>query len=332
MTDTTSPSGTVENAPTSFSLNEGVSAIESLLSDDLEGDLKSADVAKPAEAKTDATEEAEDDADLVLDDDETGDVAEPETEAPPAITDDYEIEVDGEKITLGQLKRNNLFQRDYSKKTEQLAQERQALQAESQKLRSEFENELRKRFEFIDQYANKFIPQKPVYDPADPIGYLEAQQAYEQQMGEWTQLQQLKEQELSQMTEKQQEQAKEWEAEQRNVLFTKVPALKTEDKRKKFLEDVPAVAFTHYGVTPEEFSNLKDGRYLAILHDAIQYRKAVAKSKEVKQQVVTKPKLNDKQRMNVQGAQVRDRLGRFEQLRKSGTIDDAARSIMDFVD
>ena len=313
-------------------MNEGVSAIESLLSDDLEGDLKSTDVAKPAEAKTDATEDADDDADLVLDDDESGDVADIEPEAPLAIDDNYEIEVDGEKITLGQLKRNNLFQRDYSKKTEQLAQERNALQAEAQKLRSEVEDEFRKRFEFIDQYANRFIPQKPVYDPADPIGYLEAQQVYEQQMGEWTQLQSMKDQELSQMTEKQQAEAKEWEAEQRNVLFTKVPALKTEDKRKKFLEDVPAVAFAHYGVTPDEFSNLKDGRYLAILHDAIQYRKAVAKSKEVKQQVVTKPKLNEKQRMNVQGAQERDRMGRFEALRKSGSIDAAARSIMDFVD
>lgn len=332
MTDTTSPSGTVESAPTSLSLNEGASAIESLLSDDLEGDLKSSDGPKP-EQKSEGADEVSDDDELVIDDDETDSVADTETEAPSTISDETEVELsDGTKISIGQLKRNNLFQRDYSQKTEELKRKEEALVADAQRMRSEVENEFRKRFEFIDQYANRFIPQKPTYDPADPIGYLEAQQIYEQQMGEWTQLQQLKEQELSQMTEKQAQEAKEWEASQRAALFQKLPALKDEKKRTGFINDLSEVGVKEYELTGEEIAQVKDHRFLRILHDAIQYRKAVAKSKEVKKQVETKPKLNDKQRMNVQGAQARDRMGRFEEVRKSGSIDAAARSIMDLID
>ncbi len=330
--DTTPQTGTVETAPSALSFDEGISAIDNLLSDDLERDTKGTDGPnKPAGKEPDAVAEGEE-PDLVIDDDDADETVEVNTEALPVVDDNYEVEIDGEKIPLGELKRGNLRQRDYSKKTEELARERDALRAEAQNIRSETEKAYKDRIDFINQYAQKFIPQKPVYDPADPIGYLEAQQQYELQMHEWEQIGAHFEAENKQRVEQEQRQFEDYKEEQRNLVYSKLPKLKDEKKRTEFLNDVKDIGFKEYGIKPEEFSQLYDARYYRILHDAIQYRKAVAKQAGVKEQVSTKPVLKNQQRMNLQTAQSRDRLGRFEEARKRGSIDAVARSIEDLID
>ncbi len=332
--DTTSQTGTVENAPTSFTLGEGISAIESLLSDDRESDPKGSDGQKPVTEEAKEAPVSDEEPELVFDDEETGDVANTEAKAPVTVDDNYELEIDGEKITLGQLKRNNLFQRDYSKKTEELARERDALKSESQRLRSEVENEFKQRVEFINQYARKFIPTEPPLEllQQDPMGYFEAKAKYEQDMNEWKQIEQLNLQEQNQRTEQQEKQAQQYKAEEQAKLLGWVPSLKDEAKRNAFIDDLDKVGIKHYGLTQEEIPQILDARYMRILHDAIQYQKALAKAKASKQQLSTKPKLDPKQRMNVSEAQGRDRFGRFEELRKDRSLAAAARSIEDLID
>lgn len=334
MTDTTtSPeTGPVDAAPLSF--DQGVSAIEGLLNDDPETDHVETEVA-PSNEASDLPEGEEGDEELVLDDVELDEAAEVEAAAPPAITDDTEVELeDGTKISIGQLKRNNLFQRDYSKKTEELARFKEAEEAKIQALRSEAENEIRQQREFILGYAQQFMPQPPskaMIDEKspdyDPIGYSIEKARYDEQMQHLQSIWQQKEQETQAEQQRQAEEAKAFVAEQQQKLLAVLPHLKDEARREAFRKDVKDIGIGLYGVTEQEVNQINDHRFMRILHDAIQYQKAKAKAAAVQKQVAAKPKLVQQQRMAPQAVQERDRQGRFAQLRKEGSIDAAAKAI-----
>lgn len=339
MTDTTttSPSGTVEQTPMSF--DAGVSAIENLIADDPETDLVGADEAEAGKGEASAEVADDDEPDLVIDDDEADEAAEGQTEVPSELSDDVVITLkDGEKISLGDLKRNNLFQRDYSRKTEELKQQREQLQSEFQERVSAAENEIRQRRDFILENWQRFIPSEP--DPAmmddksdkfDPIGYLQAKQQYDDAIGRLNAMHGEREAEKASAAKKQEEEYNAFVAEQQRLFFEAMPKLKDDAKRAAFRQEAIDIGGRDYGITEQEVGSISDHRYMRILHDAIAYRKLVAKSQAAKQEIAAKPKLRQQQRMAPQAVQNRDRQGRFEAARTSGSIDAVAKSIEDLI-
>lgn len=337
MTDTTTSPVTepVANAPMSF--DEGVEAIAGLLDDAPETDHVKADMAPAStEAATENQTVEVGEEELVLDDDELEGAAETAPETPPAtIGDDFEVTLDdGTKISLGQLKRNNLFQRDYSKKTEELARFKEAEEAKIQTLRSEAEAEIRQQRDFILNYAQRFIPQPP--NPAlndenspeyDPFGYWKDKERYEAEVQQFNALVQHREAEQNKLMQQQAEQQKEHLQQEFNKLVEAMPKLKEQAARDAFRKDAEEIGGKVYGITPDEIRQIGDHRYMRILHDALQYRKAVEKAAAVKKEVAAKPKLVQQQRMAPQAIQDRDRAGRFKALRESGSIDAAAKAI-----
>lgn len=325
MTDTTTPSGSVEAAPLSF--EGGVSAIENLLSNEPEMENDGADVAKPSEV-TDGVEP--DDDNLVLDDDDLDGAADEPVAAPVAITDDYEVDLgDGQKISLAELKRNNLFQRDYTRKTTELAEQRKALDDDHAKRVSEAENQIRQQRELILEYASRNFPQKPSIEmlQTDPIGYMEQQAQFEQQMQVLNGIAQQREHETAAQQKQREAQEATFADEEWGKFLTKLPNLKDNAKLESFRKDVREIGVGEYGLTMEELPAIRDSRYLRILHDAIKYQQLKAKAAKTQEKVVVKPKLQQQQRMSPQSIQERDRQGRFEALRKSGSIDAAAAAI-----
>lgn len=334
MTDTTtSPSGTVDATPLSF--DQGVDAIAGLLNDDPETDLVKTEVANgkepaPASEPTEPTEE-----DLLLENVELEDVAEPEIEAPSAVTDETEVELeDGQKISIAQLKRNNLFQRDYTRKTEELKAERQKIDSEYQQRVSEAERELSQKRDLILELANQFLPQEPDLSlmQTDPLAYMEQRAIYEQNMRKLNTLDQQRQQQTAAQQRKQQEQQQTFVQEQRQKLYEYLPHLKDDKKREAFRTDIAEIGMKKFGITAEEANSLNDARYVRILHDAISYQKLKDKAGSVQKTVAAKPKLVQQQRMAPQAVQNRDRQGRYENLRNSGSIDAAAKSIEDLLD
>lgn len=339
MTDTTtSPSGTVDAAPLSF--DEGVNAIAGLLDDDPVTEPVKTEVAKTGEPEAVIEEGAEPDVeitdeDLVLDDVELDAVAEPETEAPKAVTDETEVELeDGTKISIGQLKRNNLFQRDYSKKTEALKQHESQLNEENQRWKAEAERELAQRRDLILELEREIIPAEPDLElfNSDPMAYIEQKALYDQRVKKLQALHQGRQHEFQAQQQRQQQEFQTYLADETQKLHQALPHLKDETKREAFRKDIADVGIKLYGVTEEEASSISDHRYMRILHDAIQYQKLKQKAASVKKEVVAKPKLVQQQRMPQQAIQVRDRQGRFEALRNTGSLAAAAKSIEDLID
>jgi hypothetical protein len=333
MTDTTtSPSGTVDNAPLSF--DQGVDAIAGLLNDDPETDLVKTEVANgnepaPVSEPTEPTEE-----DLLLENVELEDVAEPDVEAPSVVNDETEVELDdGTKISIAQLKRNNLFQRDYTRKTEELKAEKQRVDSDFQQRVSEAERELSQKRDLILELANQFLPQEPDLSlmQTDPLAYMEQRAIYEQNMRKLNTLDQQRQQQTAAQRQRQQEQAKQYLKDQRAELLRVRPELKDTKRRDEMYAEIMDIGVNHYGITPEEVPKIDDHRYMNILLDALAYQKLKRKAGAVQKTVAAKPKLVQQQRMAPQAVQVRDRQGRFEALRSTGSIDAAAKSIEDLL-
>ncbi len=340
MTDTTSPSGTVDASPLNF--HDGVTAIENLLSTDPETDLGQEDEAKgTVETKPDDGQAPDDDdIEIVLDDDQD-DVDDAAQVAPAAaVSDDTLVELqDGQKISIAELKRNNLFQRDYSRKTEELARKEEQREAAYQERIAKAEEEIKARADLVFRLSNQIIPQKPVAPTIpvheDPMAWLEynaQKEAYDDRVAELNALYSQTEAERQKADEEQKAQFSEYLAQQREQLFQKLPKLKDEAKRTAFKQDAIAIGAEHYGIKAEEIEGLADARMIMVLHDAIQYQKAVAKSQQVKQDVTARPRLEQKQRMTAQTVQKRDQQGRYEAARRTGSINDAAKLIETLID
>lgn len=327
MPDTTAPSGSVEATPLSF--DEGVSAIENLLGDVPETDSVEDARAKPAAEVTEPPVGDEDDALLsALDDGNEAETETTESAAPAAVPDTATVTLeDGTTISIADLKTNHMFQRVFTKKTEELARHKDEWETNFKAKVSEAENEIRQKRDLILENYHLIVPKEPAYDPNDPVGYIEDMAHYQERMKVLNSLWQQKQQEEQKTTEQREAEMAEFMATQKQLLVQKLPHLKDDGKREAFKKDISEIGGKVYGVTPEEVSQIADARYMQILHDAIAYQKLKAKAASVQKQVVAKPKLVQQQRMAPQTVQERDRQGRFESLRKSGSIDAAARAI-----
>jgi hypothetical protein len=312
-----------------MSFDEGVSAIENLLGDVPEKDSVEDAKAKPAAEVTEPPVGDEDDALLsALDDGNEGETENAEPVAPAPVPDTATVTLeDGTTISIADLKTNHMFQRVFTKKTEEMARREEQREAEYRSKVSEAENEIRQKRDLILENYHLIVPKEPSYDPNDPVGYIEDMAHYQERMKMLNSLWQQKQQEEQKTTEQREAEVAEFMATQKQLLVQKLPHLKDDGKREAFKKDIADIGGTVYGVTPEEVSQIADARYMQILHDAIAYQKLKAKAATVQKQVVAKPKLVQQQRMAPQTIQERDRQGRFESLRKSGSIDAAARAI-----
>lgn len=342
MSDSDLPvAGTVEDTP--MSARQGDEAIANLLGD-LGTDLVKAE--EPAQTPDAQAAPAPDDGEmdddgLVIDDegDGLGEDAPLETEFKGGrfASDDAKVKLDdGTTISVADLKRNNLFQKDYSKKTEELSAQRRATDERDRQL-TELSNALSAQRNAMDALLKRHVPKPPSPDllNTDPMGYMQAQADYQQRAAEynqWYQSVQAQDHMLQQrqMAENQQR------AEQGVQAFVDaIPALKAPGKLEAWAQETAKIAMEAYGIEPAILRQVSDHRFLLALNDAIRYRKALAKRDQAKvpgqqQPQQKQPRIPPQQRMN-QSVQQRDSTNAFERLRKSGSARDAEAALMKFL-
>lgn len=334
--------GTVDDTPLSNA--QGEEAIGNLLDSVLEAD-HAAEVSeqKPGAAQKEAGSEEDGEIDgLVIDEEDAG--GEPDASEEPEFkegrfaSDDAKVKLeDGTTISVAELKRNNLFQRDYSKKTAELSEQRKQFENESRQF-TEHVNSIVQQREVILTLAQELLPQEPVLptDPNDPIAYVEYRQAkdlWDQKMGKLNSLWQAKQQEQQTLTQQQVQQQQQFLESEKIKLFEAIPRLKDEAKRKAFLTDAVEIGTTVYGLTPQDITGITDHRVMRVLADALAYRKALAKrdTKQPDTQQSRQPRIPPQQRMSAQTPQQRDARNAFERLRQTGSARDAEAALMKFL-
>ncbi|MDJ0933731.1 hypothetical protein [Breoghania sp.] len=251
---------------------------------DEEGSSTPDDDKKPQEAKSEAesndetpeSDEADpedDDApeeDDIESDDEPDDVpTEPQLASDEAIVDLG----DGTRVTVGELKRGNLREGDYTRKTQELAAQRKEFE-DTQSRVTQHEQALANERQMMATFVKANMPQEP--DPEmlndDPVGYMQEKARYDQQMGQLREFAQKEADAVKKAQEEQKAEQQKYIDQQREMLHAAMPEMKDPAKFQEFWNGAQGY-LTGKGFTAEEVQqNLVDHRFYKILKDAIAYQ------------------------------------------------------------
>jgi|SRR5215217_73532 len=260
-------------------------------------------------------------------DDEESD--EPQTYAKGKFaSDDAQVTLeDGTVISVADLKRNNLFQRDYSKKTEEVAREREAVTKAREEF-SQLQAQIQQEREYALWYLEQNAPQEPkvptISSQADPFAWVQYQeevQKYNQVVNAWQAMHQGREADKQRTQQEQKAKQDAYLAEQRTHLFEKIPVLKDDKKRQEWFDSAYRDTEKYYGITPEELNNVTDHRFYVALKDALSLRRAKEKAPTVQKEVQAKPMMaqGSGRRPNPEAQAARETGNLRKQLRETGS-------------
>lgn len=202
---------------------------------------------------------------------------------------------DGSVVSIADLKRGHLFQRDYTQKTTALAEERKAIEASKAEY-NQAQESLKAEREWALWAIQNYAPQQPqrpdVSPDVDPFAWIKYQadtEAYNLAVTAYHQMNSGKAVESEKMT-------KEQEAQNQKRLSTEVaelhryyPALKDPAKAKSWFDDTFSVVSEAYGLEMDMLKSIPDHRFIRVLRDAALYQRAKNKAPDVKKEVQRKP-------------------------------------------
>lgn len=282
---------------------------------------------KEAEESTEAEPESEAEGEPAEESEESEE-AEPEeeSEAEPS----YTVKIDGKdaKVPLKELLSGYQRQSDYTRKTQQLAEERRELDSIKAE-REHYAAQLDKVKALIEQAQ----PKEPDWDnliAQDPIG------AYRLKLQHDRHQEQLRAIEAEQAQVRAAQEADEakaqakYLAEQQAKLLEAIPEWK--DAKKASADKLKMVQHAEtYGFSPEEIGAVTDARTVQILRDAMQWREMQAKLAKVKptfQQPAIKTARGGTSSQSPANSLARD----MKRLKQTGDTADAAAAFMHFIE
>ena len=263
---------------------------------------------------------------------EDGEVAESEElhqeeqQPEPEAEDDgelVEIEIKGKAYRIPkEVQSERLMHRDYTQKTQEVAEQRraveeraQALEQREQALGASFEKAVEFRevqnklaqFEALDW--NALVDADPVQAQKLTIAY---QQLQREAQAKYAELQQSQAQ-AQQLTEHQRQQML---AEAAQDLRARLP-----DFGPQTAEQIRKTAQEHYGLKAEELDGLIDARHVHILHDAMKWRELQAKQPQAMRKVAEAAPA-----IKPQAAQQKPRTNQaaLDRLKRNGRVEDLA--------
>jgi hypothetical protein len=316
--------GTADDSALSF--NDGVDAISNLI-EDPETELQDA-----VEAKDQADAGSEDETDDATQEDaDDQDGSEP-VKGGRFAPDSAKVTLDdGSVITIAELKRNNLFQRDYTRKTTELKTEKESYVQQKSEL-DQHAQSLAQQRDFILSAAQKFIPQPPSREllNSDPLAFMQAKADYEERMQVFNQLAYQQQATTRQQSEQHTEATNQLRQEESRRLLEAIPEFKDRNVYQNFWNEAVDVMASKYGFTKTEIEETLDHRFYVAMRDLVRLNKALKQAPKVKQEVEKKPQMiSGSRRMDPKAKTSRDAQNRTENLRKSGSFDAGIAALMD---
>jgi hypothetical protein len=334
MSDSDLPRGTAADEPLSF--DDGVVGIDNLL-DPQDADLKEDDEATNEADSEDHIEgddpdDTEEDADAELTEDDDDEAEDDQDDPDPSPFADEEALVkmaDGRTIPVKELRdhadqRIKEIQRHTTQKNQELSERSKQVEQAA--------NALREHRAFLLRVYEQNAPRPPDREmlETDPIGYMQARDDYERKAAEWQHMQQFSQAEQQRMQAEMQQQQRAFIEEEKGRMLERIPDFKDPAKLEAFKADAVKFGSEIYEFSPEEVMSVGDSRYLAVLKDAIAYRKLKAKAPAVKQTVQGKPKmLRGSKRVDPQTRNAREAKAKADRLRKTGSFDAGIEALMD---
>ena len=243
------------------------------------------------------------------------------------------VEVDGEEITVEELKRGHLRQRDYTRKTQALAEERQVLEAqhaEIERERMQYAQLLPQLRQRIEQTAEQEPDWDTLYD-TDPQMAARAERQWRKQQeerqaqlqaveAEQQRLQQLQQQQMDQMRARYIEQ-------QREILPEVIPEWRDSKVAAKEASDLRNFLMNE-GFSEEDISGLANASLVKIARKAMLFDKGSKQATEAKKKPKTAGKRTLKSGSRGSQARPKSEYAKAQQtLQKTGRVADAAAAI-----
>lgn len=238
-----------------------------------------------------------------------------------------EVEFEGKAYKVPkEIKLALLRQSDYTQKTQEVAEQRKAVEQLTQVVEQRqrvmlqtFDKavELREIKNRLSQYEQIDWQSLAANDPTQAtqlhIAYQQLQREAQNKNGE---LQQVSNQ-LQQLTEAQRQQKL---ADGEQYLKTHIP-----DFSAKTAAEIASVATKHYGITPAELKAISednpDARFVHVLHDAMKWRALQAAKPQAMQKVTQAPKVI---KPAATPPKQRNNLAALDRLKKNGRVEDLA--------
>jgi len=197
------------------------------------------------------------------------------------------IEVDGEEITIEELRSGHLRQKDYTRKTQELAENRKAMEAQYQEIereRAEYAQLLPAMAERIQQAAEQEPDWDTLYD-ADPVMAAKAERQWrKEQEGRVAQLQavQAEQQRMQQIEAQKREQMQQsYLEQQRHILPDIIPEWR--DKKVAATEATQIRDFLlGEGFSEQDVSGMSNATLVKLARKAMLYDRGETRANEVK--------------------------------------------------
>jgi hypothetical protein len=290
-----------------------------------------AEEAEAAEAED--TEQAEDEAEADADDADDSE-AEPEEDDDTEDEDEYEtILVDGEEVqvTRDELKKGYQRQADYTRKTQEVAEQRKQVEQERQQYQQTLQ-QLSERARQYEQALEQSFEQEPDWNRL----WQEDPDEYNRQRWEWQdrkeRLQQAQrerqEAERHQQAERQRQFQARVQEEHQKLVNDRLPQWQDPDTAKREKQDVMTYA-KQLGYTDDELQYIADSRavealYKAMKYDDLQSKKPAAKKKAAK---APKPARSGTPKTK-RDVRAREQEQLNKRLSKTGSVNDAVDLLM----
>lgn len=273
----------------------------------------------------------EDDPEATDSDDEHSEESAEETESREVSPDDVIFhDPEGNPVTAEEAHRGYLRQADYTRKTQEIAQQKQQVEA----LVAERSQERQVMAEHINMALNVVEPTLAKFREVDwdrlatesPHEYARAKAQYEQASERYLKLKQAGEQTVQQAQQEQSQKLQQHLKVQDQIAQRLIPELADPKKAPQVKQRLGAYLMKGAGFSQDEVAKVSDARLLNLAHKALQYDLMQARNKQVRDKKVrTAPKAGMKPGSPKTQAQRQERAkaDQMAKLRKTGNIKDA---------
>lgn len=276
------------------SFEAGVDALMGILSSDPAegGEVETGEPGgdEPQTSDDDLDDEPDDEPDDVEDDepeDEPDDDEHDEDDDEPSTTpESFTVKVEGEEIevTLDEALAGYMRQSAFTRKTQEVAEQRKTLRSEAEQLAAERQLYARK-LQVVERALQQQTGDEPNWSKLkqeDPAQYAELRAAYQERREQIEAVQAEIER-----TEKETEEAikaarERIQADEAEMLVAKIPEWIDSDVALAEKRRMAETAITAYGFTPEDLGNVTDHRLLLVLRDAMRWNEQQTKSQAAK--------------------------------------------------
>ena len=300
MSDDTMTSDSSESG--NLTVTDAASAIEGMLSAPEDSTQEQPEVVEEETEEVEEVEEAEDEADYeeaveATEDEVEEDVAS-EVEEPEEVEEEqtFTIKAAGEEkeVTLDELKKSYQLGSDYTKKTQEVAEQRKVIEQEAKAIieARQVRDNYQTKLQAIEQFLigqNDNPAELTAMKENDPVGYA-VKVAEMTEKKEQLQTVQAERMRIAQEQKMQNDaQMQKFVEQESQKLAESLPEFSDKTKGEHIRNDIRSYG-KKIGFTDEELSQVYDSRHVLVLHKAAQYDKLMAGKAGVKKKVAKAPK------------------------------------------